>query len=753
MTAFKNLKIKAKLLISFIIVIVLAVVIAVIGVVSLLSTNDTYNYLLQYPNERYKTIASINANVVHLRRIMNSMVAYDNDLAEVRSLKTNGDQAYTDVLAEIADYKKLINDDDRIDVATVKTPRTSEADRLIGYISQYHDLMGTVQDTLLAGNYTLDDIDKLLESGAAIASNATSTVDDLLSGAEDTIESGSLDADNSVNSTLIMLIAVAVVVAIIAVILAFVIAGIIVKPIAELVGVANNVAEGNLNINIRTDAKDETGDLARSFSIVVKTVNDIVSNMDVMSKKHDDGELEYAIDDAKFKGSYRNVVVGVNGMVQSYIAILDEVMATLEAIASGTFVSNLPKYKGGKEKANRIVDSLIATLRNISETINNIAVSGAEGKLSTRADAKKFAGEWAGIVNGLNKLLDNIVTPINESLSVIKKMSEGDFSVSMSGAYQGDFNELKTGVNFTVKEVSTYINDITATLTAMSKGDLTQHISRQYVGDFVAIKESINTISKVLNDTMSEISSASSQVLTGAKQISQSAMMLAEGATEQASSVQELTATVEEINKQVQDSTKNAEQASKMSNKSKTDAEQGNTEMAELLTAMDGIKSASNKIANIIKVIEEIATQTNLLALNAAVEAARAGEHGKGFTVVADSVRDLAVQSKSAAKETSDLIQEAINQVEGGSQRANATAASLNRIVEGATGVSDMIAKISTASDKQAEAVGNVSIGLNQISQVVQSNSATSEESAAASEELNSQAETLQQMVSFFKTK
>ncbi|MDR0957911.1 MAG: methyl-accepting chemotaxis protein, partial [Clostridiales bacterium] len=154
---------------------------------------------------------------------------------------------------------------------------------------------------------------------------------------------------------------------------------------------------------------------------------------------------------------------------------------------------------------------------------------------------------------------------------------------------------------------------------------------------------------------------------------------------------------------------------------------------------------------NIIKVIDEIATQTNLLALNAAVEAARAGEHGKGFTVVANSVRDLAVQSQSAAKETSELIKEAIGRINDGVQRASATAGALSQIVKNSAEVSSVISKITDASQRQEESVNHVNIGIIQISQVVQSNSASSEESAAASQELNSQAETLKSMVNYFK--
>jgi methyl-accepting chemotaxis protein len=173
--------------------------------------------------------------------------------------------------------------------------------------------------------------------------------------------------------------------------------------------------------------------------------------------------------------------------------------------------------------------------------------------------------------------------------------------------------------------------------------------------------------------------------------------------------------------------------------------------MQNLLNAMNAIKESSTNISKVIKAISDIAFQTNLLALNASVEAARAGEHGKGFAVVADEVRSLASKSSESANDTATLIENSNSRVNDGTQIAQGTANALSTIVEDVAQVSKIIGTIAESSRNQAEAISQVSIGLNQISQVVQNNSSTSEESAAAAEELNSQAELLQQMVSYFK--
>ena len=232
-----------------------------------------------------------------------------------------------------------------------------------------------------------------------------------------------------------------------------------------------------------------------------------------------------------------------------------------------------------------------------------------------------------------------------------------------------------------------------------------------------------------------------------------SGQALSQGSTEQASSIEEITSSMTEVAAQTKENATNANQANELAIVAKDNAVSGNQQMQEMLKAMAEINDSSANISKIIKVIDEIAFQTNILALNAAVEAARAGQHGKGFAVVAEEVRNLAARSANAAKETTAMIEGSIKKVDMGTKIANETAQALNKIVGDVTKATQLVGGIAAASNEQASGISQVNLAIEQVAQVVQTNSATAEESAAASEELSGQAEILKQIVSKFKLK
>ena len=253
-----------------------------------------------------------------------------------------------------------------------------------------------------------------------------------------------------------------------------------------------------------------------------------------------------------------------------------------------------------------------------------------------------------------------------------------------------------------------------------------------------------------MSDTLQQIDVSADQVNSGGEQVSSSAQALAQGATEQASSVEELAATIGEISSQVEATAGHARNARDENQQSADQIQVCSAHMADLMSAMRDIEEKSQEISKVIKTIEDIAFQTNILALNAAVEAARAGSAGKGFAVVADEVRNLATKSQEASASTATLIEDTVKAVKEGTRLSAETDEALREVVIRAEKVTGAVNLISEATASQHRDVQQVSTGIDQISSVVQTNSATAEESAAASEELSGQANLLKELIGRF---
>ncbi len=297
------------------------------------------------------------------------------------------------------------------------------------------------------------------------------------------------------------------------------------------------------------------------------------------------------------------------------------------------------------------------------------------------------------------------------------------------------------------------IADIDYQLAEMANGNfnISTSCEQNYMGDYVNILTSLNKITSTLNATLIEIREAADQVDDGAEQVSYGAQVLSQGATEQASSTEELAATVTQINEHVQRSGEFAASANEKAVEAGRLTAECNEEMKELVAAMADISATSDEIGKIIKTIEDIAFQTNILALNAAVEAARAGAAGKGFAVVADEVRNLAAKSAEASKISSEHIEAAVAAVDRGAELVEHTAQNLQSVADIAAEVNNMVGQISLSSQEQIISIGQVTTGLDQIASVVTANSATAEESAAASQELSGQSAILKQLVERFR--
>ena len=350
--------------------------------------------------------------------------------------------------------------------------------------------------------------------------------------------------------------------------------------------------------------------------------------------------------------------------------------------------------------------------------------------------------------------ISNALKPLKKISEAGKEVAGGNFDVEIHYPQQDEIGELSRSISEVIGRSKKIVFDLRDRLDAMAGGNFTENLeSEEYVGDYAPLLESLKHIQEDMNRTLQEVHASSVQVLSSAEQVNTGAQSLSQGATEQASSIEELSANMQDISHSIQASTKTAGEAYKLQGEAGVAVLQSNEKMEEMRKAMDDITAKSNEISKIIKTIDDIAFQTNILSLNAAIEAARAGAAGKGFAVVADEVGNLAQKSAKAAQNTGLLIEETIEAVEKGAKITEETAESLNSVSKSTEEVNTLIEKISSASSKDLEGITSLNQGLQQISSVVQANSATAEQSAAASEELTGQANKMNELVERFQLK
>ena len=475
---------------------------------------------------------------------------------------------------------------------------------------------------------------------------------------------------------------------------------------------ANMLAEAAVagKLDVRADAAKHGGDFRTIIEGVNRTLDAIVNPLNEANKIL--GQMELSDYTEAMTGQYQGMMKRFAEMINAVRSHMLSIQDAMVRVAKGD-TSRLEEFrKIGKRSVNDHVMpaaiSMMEAIENLINEVRKLSEACVKGNLNLRGNTDHFEGGYRAIVEGFNQTLGAVIEPVNEANQVLQELAQGNLQVSVEGDYQGDHAKIKNALNQAVQS---------------------------------------------FNEVLSQLNNAAEQVAEGAKHVSASSQALSQGSTEQAGTVEEITASMTEIAAQTKQNALNANQANELALNAKQSAVQGDTRMKEMLRAMEEINESSANISKIIKVIDDIAFQTNILALNAAVEAARAGQHGKGFAVVAEEVRNLAARSANAAKETTALIEGSIKKVEAGTSIANETAQALNQIVDGVTKAATLVGEIAAASNEQATGITQVNQGINQVAQVTQTNTATAEQSAAASEELSGQAEVLKNTVKRFKIK
>ncbi len=429
----------------------------------------------------------------------------------------------------------------------------------------------------------------------------------------------------------------------------------ILRPVKTFEAAANRAAKGDVDVSVLLTRKDELGSLSMSFDALIQ--------------------------DIKQKA------------------------AQLNAIAGGDLSIEVLK----KSDSDRLSISMIEVVNNlrllVAET-GKLSQSAVEGQLSMRGDADLFKGVYGEIVDGINRTLESVTSPINEAANVLEGVALKDLSLRMRGSYSGDLARIKNSVNQAVQN---------------------------------------------LDDALLQVSLGAEQVASASRQISEGSQSLSQGASEQEISIQQVSKSLRDVSDITQQNAANAEAAQRLSDAARMSSDKGVASMQRMSKAIEQIKASSDATSKILKNIDDIAFQTNLLALNAAVEAARAGEAGKGFAVVAEEVRNLARRSAEAARNTADLIEEAMKNAGNGVNINNEVLENLIEINDQVRKVSEVMTEITAASETQRSGVTRVGTTVDHMSQMTQKVAANAVESASAAEEMSGQAEEMRSMIASFQ--
>ena len=390
-------------------------------------------------------------------------------------------------------------------------------------------------------------------------------------------------------------------------------------------------------------------------------------------------------------------------------------------------------------------------LASLDSTLRSEIVIGGHYMQFVGNPVKNDQGERIGVVV---EWLDRTgeVKVEQEIQEIVNSVKIGQLDKRLSLAdKQGFFAKLSEGINELTNVIEQVFKDIGSSMESLSEGDLTNRITRDYQGDYLTCKEDINASIDRLSEIFTQINASARFINNSSQEIASGNNNLSQRAEEQAASLEQTAASMEQLTSTVKNNSENAQQANLVAGNARELAEKGGRVVTDAVAAMQDINESSNRIADIIGVIDEIAFQTNLLALNASVEAARAGEQGRGFSVVATEVRNLAQRSATAARESKELIQSSVQKVRAGTEFVNQTGTALHEIVTSVKKVGDIVASIAAASVQQSSGIAQVNQAVTQMDEITQQNAALAEQVSAASMSMSDLSTNMVELMSFFK--
>ncbi|MBB4132214.1 methyl-accepting chemotaxis protein [Xanthomonas sp. 3075] len=471
--------------------------------------------------------------------------------------------------------------------------------------------------------------------------------------------------------------------------------------------VADSIAAGNVSIVVDSTGTDETGRLLASMSKMQQQLQKVLHAQLEMKRRHDQGELNYRVNEAEFPGDYATIVRGNNDLAASHVAVMMRLAQIMGQYAVGDLREDMEALPGDKAVLSDTMAKVKGNLSAVNHEIKHLSQCAANGDFSARGDADSFQYDFRVMVDSLNNLMATADGNLQSLSGLLQSIAAGDLTARMSGEFHGVFAQMRDDANATATQLAQIVS---------------------------GIKQSAISIK-----------GAASEIAAGNQDLSQRTEQQAANLEETAASMEELTSTVKQ-------NAESARQANQLAIGAAGVASQGGEIVSKVVQTMSGIEASSKKIADIISVIDGISFQTNILALNAAVEAARAGEQGRGFAVVASEVRTLAQRSTAAAKEIKSLIDDSVQRVTDGSVLVHSAGKTMGEIVSSVQRVTDIMGEISAASQEQSSGIEQVNQTVTQMDETTQQNAALVEEATAAARSLEDQAIQLTEAVAVFKT-
>ncbi|MCL2852325.1 MAG: methyl-accepting chemotaxis protein [Defluviitaleaceae bacterium] len=745
---YNNLKIRAKILFGFCVVIIIMLLMITYTLVGLIGIIHSHENLASGHFLRRDTRYDYRHAFEAMQGHTNAMLMYagidDADNIELASYRAY--EAFLDALSSLEAYNSLVIRDNDIPIQE-KELRLVASNQVAAILEDYYRnvilivLQYALGGDVAAGIQTIRD--------GQIISNHLYESNEFLNGISDVWIAG-IEADNNRNQTLTYLIITIALISIVlvSIIITILTANSISKPIKKLSEYALDVSRGNFSASAKSNNRDEMSRLQNLIVDMTEPIDRLIHDLDYIRREAEKGGLSMRVNIDGYMGSYQEAAEGINRVLDMFVDNTMELLNTFEDYAHGNFDKTLRPLEGESKIFNETANEMQKELKNIYQTVLQVVDSG---DLHYRLDPTKHKGDWNTLVSSLNQLLESFTIPISEAKDALQEISNGNLSVKVTGSYQGDFAIIAGAINSTVNTLNNYISEMSLVLSAIADKDLTPCITSEYLGDFSEMKRSLNNIAQNLNIILGEIDVSSLKISEGIGKISDINQSLDRGASEQNEALNHLNGLMSVMLEKTRKQSESAAQADSLALLSRQSADTGSEDMKGLLIAMDAINESSENIAKVIKVIEDIAFRINLLALNAAVEAARAGKHGSGFAVVAEEVRALANRSQDSATETKNLIETSIAKTRQGSIIANKTANTLEQVISSVNDISCIITDVSNSSAEQTEMINDINEFVSRISSVTASNTSIIEEGVSVSQNINSQTETFRSVVSEFK--